>query len=601
MFDVLTVAALCDELGRRLIGGRIQRVIQLDDVSVGLELYADRQRVMLVASADRQNPRLHLSPVRLSADPDRVTPLLLLLRKYARGGQLVAVEQPPLERVARLSIAKRFWPHKRGAASDDAEDLDLDESDDDGAELVYTHLIVELMGRRSNVILTDDDGRILDSARRVTPEMSRVRPVLPGRTYQPPPPQAKADPRGLSAAALDRMLDTDQPGDLAAAALVRDLAAMSPQMAREVVFQATGQVDATVAQVVGAERLDAMARALATVLAPLESGQWEPSVYRWEDRPPAFAATRQQHLADAEEERFDSMSRAVERWLELSGQAEPVRHSQRRVRLVGQIDQARQRAEARVHSLEEERERMEQGERWRQMGEAIYAHLYELRRGEADLQVDGMVIPLDPTRSPSENAQEYFERYRKARSATENLPELIERARVDRDYLAQLATLADLSDSMENLEQVRREWEQLRPPRPGQAGAKPRRAAMPRRPVGYRTERGDIIYVGRNGPQNDLVTFDIAGPDDMWLHARGVPGSHVLVHWAGPEDERTVERAAALAAHFSGARGSTTVEVDATQRRFVRKIKGSGPGMVTYRNEQTLSVHPRGPEELGLH
>ena len=596
MFDVLTVAALCDEFGRQLIGGRIQRVLQLDDATVALELYAEHQRVVLVASADRQNPRLHLSPVRLSADPDRVTPLLLLLRKYARGGQVVAVEQPPLERIARLSIAKRFWPHKRG----DVEELEAGDEDEAGAELAHTHLIVELMGRRSNIVLTDDDGRILDSARRVTPEMSRVRPVLPGRPYQAPPAQDKRDPRGISAATLARLMADAVASESAASVVVRELAGFSPQMAREAVFLTAGRVDAVAGELATATSSAALAVAVADVLQPLDSGRWHPCVYTREQRPIAFAAMSQQHLQDDDEEQFSTTSAAVERWLSLSGQAEPVRHAQRRAKLVAEVDQAVQRAIARVRSLEEERQRMEQGERWRRMGEAIYAHLHELHRGQLVLVADDLTVPLDPTRSPSENAQDYFERYRKARSATENLPELIEHAQVDRDYLAQLQTMASLSETLEDLEQVRREWDALRAPRQATGATRTRKSAAPRRPSGFRTPRGDIIYVGRNGQQNDVVTFDLAGADDTWLHARGVPGSHVVVHWSGPEDDETIERAAALAAYYSGGQHSTAVEVDATQRRYVRKIKGTGPGMVTYRNERTLSVHPRSPSELGM-
>jgi len=596
MFDVLTIAALADELASRLVGGRIQRILQVDDATIGLEVYAEHQRSILVASADSQNPRLYLSTQRLSADPDRVTPLLLLLRKYARGGRVAAVQQPPLERIMRLSIAKPFYLDNRRQR----DDVPTEDEEEAPSELVYTHLIVELMGRRSNIILTDDEGRILDAIKRVTPEMSRVRPILPGRPYVPPPPREDAvDPRHLTPSALHDLLRPAPQDEELAPLLVRHLAGFSPQMAREAVYRATGAADAPVRAVASRDGAAALAEAVASVLAPLETGNWTPGVYVAEGRAVAFSAIPLDHLAGAEVERFPTMSPAIERWLALAGAPQPVAQAQRRDKLVAQIRSARERAAARLRSLEEERARGEEGERWRTMGELIYAYLASIQPGQTELVVDDLTIPLDPARSPSENAQAYFERYRKARSATENLPELIEATRTELAYLEQLETLAGFAEGMEQVEQVRQEWESYRDQRPDASTGK-RRQSEPKRPKPLRTARGDLIYIGHNGRQNDLITFDIAGPDDTWLHARGLPGAHVIVRWAGPEDEEVLLQAAALAAYFSAGRNATSVEVDATARRYVRKIKGAGPGMVTYRNERTLNVRPTAPADLGL-
>ncbi|MDI3340990.1 MAG: NFACT RNA binding domain-containing protein [Sphaerobacter sp.] len=595
MFDVLTIAALADEFADRLVGGRIQRVLQLDDATIGLEVYAEHQRTILVASADNRNPRLYLSAERLSADPDRVTPLLLLLRKYARGGRVAAVQQPPLERIMRISIAKGFYPDNRrdGATGPTG-------GEDDEPTIVYSHLIVELMGRRSNVILTDDDGRILDAIKRVTPEMSRVRPILPGRAYVPPPPRAGVlDPRHLTVASLADLLASAPPDEVLADLLVRSLAGFSPQMAREAASRATGAVEARVAAATGPDRVAALAAAIAAVIAPLDTGAWDPCVAVADGQAVAFAATPLAHLTGVEVERFPTMSAAIERWLALAGATAPVAQAQRRAKLIAEIRSARERVEARLRSLEDERARAEAAVRWRTMGELIYAYLSDIAPGQTELVVDGLTIPLDPALSPSDNAQAYFERYRKARAATEHLPELIAAARVERDYLAQLETLAGFAEGIEQIEQVRQEWESYRDRHTRSSGA-PRRRAAPKRPDALRTARGDLIYIGRNGRQNELITFELAGPDDTWLHARGLPGAHVVVRWAGPPDDEILSQAAALAAYFSAGRQATTVAVDATARRHVRKMKGAGPGMVTYRHERTLQVRPTAPAELGL-
>ncbi len=596
MFDTLTMAALADELAGRIVDGRIQRVIQIGDAAIGLEIYVEHQRRVLIASAVGRDPHLYLSSARVTADPDRVTPLLLLLRKYARGGWITGVEQPRLERIIRVSIAKPFYPGKHEQVDDEIPDAGEDEFGPAG-ELVHTHLIIELMGRHSNVIYTDDAGKILDVAKRVTPQMSRVRPVLPGRIYEPPPPQTKHDPRSVVAPVLASLMTASPPDSDLAGFLVRSLAGFSPQMAREAVYRAFGTTELVVGTV---SAVGALADGLAAVLAPLETGHWEPSGYLVDGVPVAFSAIRLEHRRDVEEIRYGSISEAIERYLAASTGPRPVRHAQRRAKLALRIGNARERIAARLRSLEEEQERAALAEQWRTMGELIYANIYQIQPGQRELESDGLRIPLDPARSPSENAQSYFERYRKARSATANLPELVERTRAELAYLEQLETLANLAEDFDDIEQLRREWETYDRERRGVTSPKARREPAPKRPRPYRTVGGDLIYVGHNGRQNELITFDIAGPDDLWFHARGLPGAHVIVQLNGPEQDETIEKAAALAAYYSSGQGATTVDVDSTRRRYVRKVKGGQPGLVTYRGERTLRVRPQNPENLGL-
>lgn len=599
MFDTLTIAALTDELSRRLIDGRVQKVIQLDAATIGIEIYADHQRHMLIASADNRNPLAYLASSRVTADPDRVSPLLLLLRKYVRGGIIVAVQQPPLERIIRLSIAKRFWPDKN-------DDADEEEDDPSDADVVYTDLVIEIMGRRSNIMLVTESGKMLDAMRRVSSEMSRVRPILPGKPYVPPPPQAKQDPTTLSVEQLQEWSRQAPDDQSLQALLVGKLAGFSPQMAREAVFRSFGDIDINMSALNTPEAGERLRQEIATMLAPLANGEWEPAVYVVDDVPVAFAPIRLRHQAEIAEERpVESISVAIE----IAGLSPlhepPVRHAQRRVKLVGEIEEARARAAARYRSLTDEQERARQADRWREMGELIYAYLYLIEPGQTQLDVDGELISLDPDKSPSENAQAYFDRYRRAQSATQNLPGLTEDARLRLSYLEELQTLASQAEGIDQIEQLRREWSDWQ--REQQSGAqgqpdrkKPKKTAPAKRPQPLRTARGDLIYVGHNGRQNEMVTFEIATADDIWLHARGLPGAHVIVRWAGDEDAEILSQAASIAAWFSGGRESTSVEVDATARRFVRKIRGAGPGMVTYRNEQTLNVRPLSPEQLGL-
>jgi predicted ribosome quality control (RQC) complex YloA/Tae2 family protein len=284
--------------------------------------------------------------------------------------------------------------------------------------------------------------------------------------------------------------------------------------------------------------------------------------------------------------------------VEDAGDETPVRHAQRRERLIADLDRLRERIDTRLASLRSEAKKGEEAEQFRIWGELIYGYLWMTKPGQEELVVDDVRIPLDSELSAKENAQRYFEKYRKAQSASEHLPALIETAKHQLAYLAQLRTLVGLAEDFADLESLREETEAFRAAtgdRSGQSG-KSKRSTKPKRPRAIVDDLGNAIYVGRTGQENDRVTFDIAGPNDTWLHARGVPGSHVIVRWhnaAGEEHEETLTRAAELAAFNSSARTSGVVEVDITRRRHVRKIKGAGPGMVTYRNERTVAVSPK--------
>jgi predicted ribosome quality control (RQC) complex YloA/Tae2 family protein len=254
--------------------------------------------------------------------------------------------------------------------------------------------------------------------------------------------------------------------------------------------------------------------------------------------------------------------------------------------------------ERRLAALANESARAAEADQLRKRGELIYSYLWQIEPGMTSLVVDGETIPLDPSLSANENAQSYFERYRKAQSGESQLPALIEESRAELAYLDQLATQIAHAPGFSELEALRAEWtDQVGL----ESGPRPKRKAQSRRPQALLDAQGNSIYVGRSGLQNEMVTFDIAGPDDSWLHARGVGGSHVVIRWrtpGAPEVPATVEAAAALAAWYSAARDSGAVEVDVARRRHVRKIKGSRPGMVTYRNEQTIRVRPASEERL---
>jgi predicted ribosome quality control (RQC) complex YloA/Tae2 family protein len=610
-YDVLTIAAMTDELNMTIGNGRIQRIGLVDSRTIGAEIYGGGRRRYLLASADDRNPRLRLAADMPSLDPSLVTPFGLLLRKHLRGGVILGIDQPPLERLVRFSIAKRSVPLKTGAHGSDGSDDDYDDDGDDeqpfpeDVALRHRYLYVELMGRHSNLILVDDDGFIMESAKRVTPAMSRARPVLPRLPYVPPPTPERRDPRRVAATEVAELLETLPANGDVARALVNGYRGISPVMAREIVFRVAGASEVHAGEL----RTDAaapLAQEVRTLLGSMQTTRWDPRVYREgnADGPrvgDVVAATPlpMAHLAaEYDESAVPSMSDALALAETGSSRLSAGRHVQRRQRLLDVIMNVREKAERRLASLAHELARAGEAERLKTWGDLIYANLWQIGPGQSELVVEEATIPLDPKLSASENAQAYFEQYRKARDAAANLPALEAETRTEISYLDQLATLVSQAPGFAELEALAAEWAEQIAPEPT---ARARRKNAPRRPKALVDQTGNSVYVGRSGLQNDLVTFDIAGPDDTWLHARGVGGSHVVIRWQAPgaeDTDETIAAAAALAAWYSAARESGAVEVDVAKRRHVRKIKGGRPGMVTYRNERTIRVQPAPEERL---
>ncbi|CAN5517106.1 NFACT RNA binding domain-containing protein [soil metagenome] len=607
MYDILTTAAIVDELTGTIAGGRIQRAGLRDRNTVVLEIYANQSRRWLVAALAGREPVCYLAAREVGVDASVVTPFSLLLRKYLRGGTLVAVDQPPLDRILRLSISKALGSQQRHTGhTDDAgmagqhRNDEADEVWEDDREIAFTSLHIELMGRRSNIILVDDNGVILDSIKRVNPAMSRVRPILPRISYTLPPAGDRIDPRTVTATQIEQAIAECEPKQPIAAALVSAIAAMSPQIAREVVFRACGDVASRcgVVQPAACAEISAVSQQL---IGLLDHSGWNPTIYSDDaGEIAAYAAVPFQSL----DEQFacrsaESMSGIVE--TASSRDMKAGRHGARRDRLAQLVEQERARVAARLATLERQQRGLADAGRYRRWGEAIYTNLWSIEPGQYQLHTGGEVIPLDPALEPKDQAQAYFLRYRKAGRGAGQIEETIGDVTNELGYLDQLRTLVTLAESFDEIEALRKEWESSKS-RPvtneeHQGKRKPPRKALAPKPVS--DQFGIRIYIGRTGPQNELITFDIAGPEDYWLHARGVPGAHVILRPSTASAdvlERSLERAAGFAAYFSALRSDSAVEVDICKRRDVRKLKGAGPGLVTYRNERTVNVRPAPPE-----
>jgi predicted ribosome quality control (RQC) complex YloA/Tae2 family protein len=467
------------------------------------------------------------------------------------------------------------------------------------------------MGRLSNIILLDAEGTIMEAAKRVPSSINRYRTILPGGRYVPPPPQQKEHPLLLTPGLLKEILEEGRTKQPLWRRLLQGIGGISPLLARELIYRAAGSIEP--ADMLSQEQMRDLVAAIVVMFRLPETHEWQPSVAPGGDDPidappRQYAPYRLTHLPGWQP--AATMHEAIYIVRAASGSVDA--YARVRQRLREAIVAQRQRLETRRDSLRRALVPQEEIEALKFQGNAILAMGWSMEPGQKELVVsptdfgvepdaidatdsasaglpEEMHIPLDPSLSPAENAQAYFEEYRKRQAANEQVPVLLAETEVQLDYLQQLLTEVELAEDRAQLDAVRAEMAEVG------IGKAPKRKdpAEAGEPLTLRGHDGTPILVGRNSRQNDLVTFRRAAPNDIWLHAHGVPGSHVIIKSAGrPVDEETLHQAARLAARFSAARREGRVQVDYAERRYVRRIKGAPAGMVTYTHEETLVVEP---------
>ncbi len=557
--DALTVTAVAAELRDKLLGGRIQRVFLLHRLAVGLEVYAHRQRQYLLISAQpEEGGRIHLVPDKLRRGPDLPTPLFLRLRKSARAAHLTDIWQPPAERILRLTFEGR-----------------------EGA----TVLVAEVMGRRSNVILVGEDGTILECAKHIPASQNRYRVLLPGYLYVPPPAQKKADLLALTAATLAQRLGEQDAEFLLWQKLVASLRGVSPLLAREAVYRATGDARSSEADVA------ATLEQLQQLMNLGTTGQWRPTVALEDGEVVAYAPYALTQYAQHETRETISAAMASYYGQESGRDAYAVARN----KLLEVIGEQRQRQLRKRNALARSEPTPGRLEELRRHGELLLAYAHQVSPGQECLVVDlgpgelPVAIALDPQRSAIENAQDYFRRYEKAKSAVAEVPQVLTKVDAELAFLDQLCTDLDLATDRSGIEAVRSALEHA-----GHLAPSRRKVRPPKQgPLRVQSDEGFVILAGRNSWQNEEVTFRRSSSQDVWLHAQGIPGAHVVIRSEGREvPEATLRRAAELAARFSAARGEKKVAVDYTMRKNVRRIRSGRPGQVTYKRQKTIIVTP---------
>lgn len=562
--DTFGTAALADTFSHHLRGGKVQDTVELDRETFGFEIYANRQRQYLLLSANNQSPRALIAVDKLRRGVQRPSTLGLLLRTRIEGMRLVDVHQPPWERILVFTFED---PERR------------------------FQLIIELMPRRANLILVEDE-LILDCARRVGPQDNRYRIILPKHRYLPPPPiEGKMEPGQVTPHAIERLLRQHED-DKAWSALVKGILGFSPLLSKEIVYRAYQKIHLK-ASAANPFNLHA---AFESFVPRLLQHDWQPGIVLDDMQMPKTVAVFE--VTHQPFESTDTISGALNRlYGEMKGESayEAARQPIRK-----QIDDARSRVRGKLASLEREMADESEIEHLRMSGELLLAYQYTLQEGQTSLEAqydpegDPLTVSLNPELTPLENAQRYFERYDKKKRAFEQLPGRIEATRHELAYLDQLEADLDLAANWNDIGEVQ-SYLQKNGYWQGKKYAQPKGGKSA--PLKVTTDAGYVIFVGRNSRQNAEL-LDRSEPFDLWLHARDVPGSHVIIKTnAKPVPEGVLLQAASYAAYYSKLRNDGKVLVQVAEARHVNKMKGGQPGQVTIRQERDGVVVVPSPVE----
>ncbi len=572
--DSITVRALAMELDGLLAGGRIDKIYQPErgEVIIGIRSAGTNYKLLLCANPSF--PRVHITESK-AENPATPPMFCMLLRKHLSAGKILKVYQHSFERVIKIDV----------------------ESRDELGELSVKTLIAEIMGKHSNIILADKNGKIIDSVYHVDITISSLRQILPGLMYENPPSQGKASPLAASAEEVAGGFEEDCE---ASRSLVNRYMGISPLIAREIVHLATGSAEA-VASKEKWQICEKIAESFCCILDKVKAADFKPQlIINTETKSlmdfSPLDISQYENMAKAEE--YPTMSKAVEAFF--IGKATAAGLKQRSADLTKLVSINLDRCRKKLQIQNETIAKAEKREKYKIYGDLLMANLYMIEKGVKCVTVDNfysesgekITIPLKDDQTASQNAQRYYARYNKEKTAYTETVKQRDMNLAEIDYLESVSEAIAKAENSDEIKQIRDElaeqgYLRLR-------GVQKRKKEEKPKPMHFISSDGYDIYVGKNNKQNDYVTLKLSRPTDIWLHTKGIHGSHVLVKTEDAMEvpDRTYEEAGILAAYYSRGRGSASVPVDYTEVYNVKKPSGAKPGMVIYVDYSTMYVTP---------
>ena len=569
--DGIVISSLVKEINDKLAGGKIQKIAQPEKDELLFTVKNNRENHRFLVSASASLPLAYFTQNNKQS-PMTAPNFCMLLRKHIGSGKIVRAVQPGLERVIRLEIEH------------------LDELGD----LRTKYLIIELMGKHSNIIFCNEENMIIDSIKHVSAQVSSVREVLPGRSYFIAQTVTKMDPLALEEASFYRLM-TETMGPVGKT-LYGSYTGISPIMAEEICHRAS--IDSAVsANLLGETERIHLYHTFQRLMDEVKEGAFAPNiVYRGEE-PVEFSALALT-CYDGEGYRrqdFDDISQVLELYYASKNTITRIR--QKSVDLRRIVQTALERNYKKYDLQAKQLKDTEKKEKYRVYGELLNTYGYDCPEAAKNFTClnyytnEEITIPLDPTLNAKENAQKYFDRYNKLKRTYEALSQLITETRAEIDHLESISASLDIALLEEDLTQIKEEMMEYGYIKRRNAGAK--KPKITSQPFHYLSSDGFHIYVGKNNYQNEELTFKFAGGGDWWFHAKGIPGSHVIVKTEGKElPDRVFEEAGSLAAYYSKGKANEKVEIDYIQRKNLRKVNGAAPGFVIYHTNYSLVASP---------
>lgn len=568
-FDGTVIACMVKELREKAEGGRIAKIAQPEPDELMLMLKKDRDTSRLLISANASLPLIYFT------DKNKTSPLTapnfcMLLRKHIGTARILSVVQPDFERII---------------------DFTLEHLDDLG-DLCRKHLIVELMGKHSNIIFCDENYKIIDSIKHVSAQISSVREVLPGREYFITRTVEKENPLFAKEEDFIRFLGSgSQP---LYKALYGHFTGVSPAAALEICCRASLD-SAQPANTLNLPEQTHLFRTFSYYFEDITEGRFTPSILYQKGEPIEFTVLPSSCYEDCTLRPFPSVSLVLETYYAEKNAVTRSRQKSADLRRI--IQTLLERNVKKLELQEKQMKDTEKRDRYRVYGELLNTYGYSLQGGECSLKAlnyytsEEIEIPLDKTLSAKENAQKYFDRYNKLKRTCEALSTLLVETREEIEHLESIAQSLDIAMTEADLAEIKEEMREFGYIK--KRGTKEKKGRTKSRPFHYVSSDGFHIYIGKNNYQNEDLTFKVAQGNDWWFHAKGIPGSHVIVQAKGQElPDRTFEEAGRLAAYYSKGRGGDKVEIDYIQRKHVKKVNGAKPGFVIYHTNYSMVAVP---------
>lgn len=574
--DGIVLRAISFELNEKLLGGRIDKVYQPERDEIIVLIRNKGHNYKLLVSASSNNPRIHLTETTKS-NPETPPMFCMLLRKHLQGGRIVNIEQVLLERILKIEIQN------------------LDEL----GNISIKQLTVEIMGRHSNIILIDkSSNKIIDSIKRITPDISTVRQILPGLIYNLPPSQEKINPLDINKDIFFSSMDNTNDGTPVYKFFYKTYMGLSPLIAREICHR-TDLNNSTLIGQLDENDKEQLFNSFKKIIEMVQKNQYTPNIVLDENSSKllGFSVIDIQQYGSFPKKNYSEISNVLEEFYYKRDHLDRLKQKSSNLKKV--ITNKLERSINKLAKQKEELINAEKREKYKIYGDLLTANLYRIdKSNQVELEnfysenIEKVVIKLDPRLSPAQNAQKYYKKYNKLKNAHEVVAEQIKKTKEEVEYLENVLLSIENCTTIEELEEIREELSKEGYIKLNRKNKNKKEALS--QPKHYISTDGFHIYVGKNNKQNDYLTIKFAGKNDIWLHTKDIPGSHVIIKTEGKEvPESTVLQGAMLAAFYSKGNMSSNVPVDYTEKKNVKKPNGAKPGMVIYENYKTIYVTPK--------